>query len=203
VIIATVTTCPQRWVHYRRLRREFAALDLPFPLRTFQTSECLEEPRVNENLNGRAALRYCQARFKSRMEPNWVMYLEDDTQLHAPLCGALDDLLGLPVSSSPVCWYLCNRKNPVRRRFKLGSLVVNELGHPIEGSHALMLPDSVLPALLEKPWRKTVDIEIFAVLRQRKVPVVQVVDPLLAEHIGVCSTYNPEQRQVLEVNHAN
>jgi len=203
VIIATVTTCPQRWAHYRRLRRNVDALNLPFPLRTFQTSEGLETPRVNENLNGRAALRYCQARFKSRMEPNWVMYLEDDIRLHLALAEALSDLIGGSACSSPVCWYLCNRTNPVRRRFKLGSLVVNELEHPMEGSHALMLPGGVLSALLEKPWRKTVDMEIFAVLRQRKVPVVQVVDPVLAEHIGVRSTYNPEQRQVLEVNHAN
>ena len=178
-------------------------MDLPFPLRTFQTSECLEQPRVNANLNGRAALRYCQARFGPRMESNWVMYLEDDIRLHPSLAEAWKDLIGGSACSSPVCWYLCNRKNPVRRRFKLGSLVVNELEHPIEGSHALMVPGGILPALLEKPWRKTVDIEIFAVLRQRNVPVVQVVDPVLAEHIGVRSTYNPEQRQVLEVNHAN
>ena len=58
MMLATVITCPQRWAHYRRFLVNFAALNLGFPLRTFQTKDCLGDAFANNNLNARAALAY-------------------------------------------------------------------------------------------------------------------------------------------------
>lgn len=101
------------------------------------------------------------------------------------------------------CWYLCNRKNAVARQFRLGDAVVNELAYPVFGAHALLFPKRHLAAMLAGHWSQVSDLAMFAAIRHAELKVWQVVRPVLAEHVGVVSTFDPEGRpQTLEVNHA-
>jgi hypothetical protein len=202
MILATVTTCPQRWWEYHRLRRNYAGLGFHFPLRTFQSGEALHNPRVNNNLNARAALTYAARRLPD--DPlSWMLYLEDDIRLRLELSEYLPFLIETGARDGIDCWYLCNRKNPVKSQFRLGGLVVNELDQPVRGSHALLLARRHLPGLLASHWGGLVDEEIFAALVCSSAKILQVVAPVLVEHIGEISTYNPHHRTQLETNHAN
>ncbi len=44
---------------------------------------------------------------------------------------------------------------------------------------------------------------MFAAIRSVSWNVVQVIEPVLVEHLGEYSTYNPNIRRELEVNHAS
>ena len=200
MMLATVITCPQRWQHYRRFLVNFAALNLGFPLRTFQTKDCLGNAYANNNLNARAALAYAD---KHLPEGGWLLYLEDDVVLTPQLRDALPVLVELGDSQNVDCWYLCNRKNAVARQFRLGEAVVNELAYPVFGAHALLLPKRHLAAMLVGHWSQVSDLAMFAAIRHAELKVWQVVRPVLVEHVGVVSTFDPEGRpQTLEVNHA-
>ena len=88
MILATVTTCPQRWNHYQQLRRNSDEVKLNYALRTFQTSECADTPLANNNLNARAALAYADRHLPEQPD-NWLLYLEDDVVSQAgPDCHA-------------------------------------------------------------------------------------------------------------------
>jgi hypothetical protein len=138
MILATVTTCPQRWETYQHFRRNFESLTLPFPLRTFQTTECAGDPFANNNLNARAALGYCHRHLPS--EKGWMLYLEDDVQLGSELKEILPWLMEYGEFEQIDMWYLCNRKNPVVSQTRMGSVILNKLGFPIDGSHGLLIP---------------------------------------------------------------
>ena len=216
MILATVITCPQRWDHYRRLLRNFAALNLPFPLRTFQTSECLGNAYANNNLNARAALAYAD---KHLPTAGWLLYLEDDVVLSPRLAELLPSLVELGDSQNVDCWYLCNRKNQVERQCRMRGLTVNELAYPVFGAHGLLIPKRHLAPMLATHWADVSDLAMFAAMKGTPHPdcvhplpigcgegqalrIWQVVDPVLVEHIGVVSTYAPDRIKTLEVNHA-
>jgi hypothetical protein len=202
VIIATVTTCPQRWDHYQRLRRNFDALELRIPLRTFQTPECAANPFANNNLNARAALAYANQHLPD--EPvSWLLYLEDDVSINPALPRLLPTLLALGQRDSVDCWFLCNRKNPVLEQRRAEGMVLNRLGYPIDGSHGLLLPKRHLRRMLDAHWGQTADRSMFAAIHSLSWNVFQIVEPLLVEHLGEYSTYNPNIRRELEVNYAS
>jgi hypothetical protein len=163
VIIATVTTCPRRWREYQRLRKNFDSLRFPFPLRTFQSSERLDNPYANHILNARAALAFC-ARHLPVSPDNWVLYLEDDVVLHPELAGLLERLCKHGAAEQVDCWYLCNRQNSVRRREERNGLLLHELAHPIYGSHGLLIPARHLRPLLDAHWTQVADVSIFRAL---------------------------------------
>lgn len=201
-MIATVTTCPRRWREYRRLRQRYAALGMSAPLRTFQTAEALHDPRVNNNLNARAALKYAANRLAGRPD-GWLLYLEDDLVLSDQLPERLPWLMEVAESEKVDCVYLCNRKNPVRRRLVRGDVCFNELADPILGTHALLLPGRHLPRLLRAEWSRYADEVVFRAFRRIKARIWQVLDPVLIEHVGEYSTYDPLTKRKLEINHAN
>ena len=199
-MLATVITCPRRWEHYHRCLRNFAALDFGFPLQTFQTAEANDRPRVNNNLNARAALAYADAHLP---EGGWLLYLEDDALLHPALAALLPELVSVGDREGVDCWYLCNRKNAVARQFRLGDAVVNELAYPVCGAHALLIPKRHLAAMLAGHWAQVSDLAMFAAIRHANLKIWQVVRPELVEHVGFVSTFDPEGRpQTPEVNHA-
>ena len=198
-MLATVITCPQRWEHYQRMRCNFAALNLGFPLRTFQTREALDRPRVNNNLNARAALAYGDAYLP---DGGWLLYLEDDVELHPALAAMLPELVRVGDREGVDCWNLCNRKNTVWRQFTLGDAVVNELAYPVNGAHGLLIPKRHLSRMLGH-WDDVSDLAMFAALHRPGWKMWQVVRPVLVEHVGVVSTFDESQTpQPLEVNHA-
>ncbi len=201
MMMATVITCPGRWNEYQRLRRQFEALGFPFALRTFQTAECLESAFANNNLNARDALAYAKRHLRDDAG-SWLLYLEDDVVLHAELPRLLPFLVGKGVRESIDCWYLCNRRNPVLRQYCEGSNVLNELGFPPAGAHALLLPYRHLQRILDSHWAHESDRSIFEALRHPAVKIVQIVHPVLVEHAGEYSTFNPNLKQKLEVNYA-
>jgi hypothetical protein len=216
LIVASVITCPQRWNHYQRLLRNFAALNFPFPLRTFQTSECQGNAYANNNLNARAALAYADKHLPAH---GWLLYLEDDVVLSPNLPTLLPLLIELGKSQNVDCWYLCNRKNAVERQCRMRGLVVNELAYPALGAHGLLLPKRHLAPMLAAHWADISDLAMFAAMKGTPHPACghplligcgegqalrfwQVVKPVLVEHIGVVSTYAPDLIKTLEVNHA-
>jgi hypothetical protein len=101
------------------------------------------------------------------------------------------------------CWYLCNRKNPVLEQHRIESMVVNRLAYPIEGSHGLLLPKRHLRRILDAHWGQTADRSMFAAIHSVSWNVFQIVEPVLVEHLGEYSTYNPNTRRELEVNYAS
>jgi hypothetical protein len=102
------------------------------------------------------------------------------------------------------CWNLCNRKNTVGRQFRLGDAVVNELSYPVSGAHGLLIPKRHLGAMLAAHWDQVSDLSMFAAINHPALKFWQVVEPVLVEHIGYVSTYDPDQRpKTLEVNHAD
>ena len=92
MIIPAVRTCPRRWSEYQRLRRDYEALGLPYPLRTFQTAEGLGMPVVNSIVNARAALLYADRRLPEDGQ-SWMLFLEDDVRLHSSLGQMLPFLI--------------------------------------------------------------------------------------------------------------
>jgi len=202
MILATVTTCPQRWAQYQRLRQNYGRLELPFPLRTFQTSEHQNDPRQNNNLNARAALAYCLKHFAD-VQGGWVLYLEDDLLLQHALKDFLEQATDRRFLNQAECWYLCNRKVDYRAQFQVGPYTVNELAYPVKGTHALLLSGRILPELLNETWLDYADRVLFRVLNRLGIRVLQVVDPVLAVHVGAFSTFAPHRKTPLEINHAN
>lgn len=202
MIVATVTTCPQRWLHYQRLRRNYDALKLGSPLRTFQTTECAGNPSANNNLNSRTALAYADRRLPDEAD-SWLLYLEDDVLLHPVLATMIPTLIDLGHRDSVDCWYLCDRKNPVSEQYQVEGAVIDRLSYPIDGSHGLLLPKRHLRRILDAHWGQTADRSMFAAIRSVGWNVVQVIEPVLVEHLGDYSTYNPNIRRELEVNYAS
>jgi hypothetical protein len=202
MILATVTTCPARWENYQRLRRNFEALDFGFNLRTFQTTECAEIPFANNNLNARAALAYADRHLPGE-EKSWLLYLEDDVLLNAALAALLPTLVEKGKQDEVDCWYLCNRKNQVTEQYRVGQMAINRLAYPVDGSHGLLLPKRHLRLILDAHWDQTADRSMFAAIRAVSWNVFQVIEPVLVEHLGEYSTYNPSIRRELEVNHAS
>ena len=200
MMLATVITCPRRWEHYQRMRRNFVALNLGFPLRTFQTAEALDRPRVNNNLNARAALAYADAHLP---DGGWLLYLEDDVILHPALAAMLPELVRVGDREGVDCWNLCNRRNTVWRQFTLGDSVVNELAYPVNGAHGLLIQKRHLARMLSAHWSDVSDTAMFAAIHHPGWRMWQVVRPVLVEHVGVVSTFDETQTpQTLEVNHA-
>ncbi|HUR47828.1 MAG TPA: hypothetical protein VMZ27_18230 [Candidatus Saccharimonadales bacterium] len=200
-ILATVTTCPQRWTHYRRFLKNFAALRLGFPVRTFQTKEAHGNPFANNNLNARAALAYAE---RNLSDNGWLLYLEDDVVMRPVLAALLPQFMAIGERQRLDCWYLCNRKNMVERQFRRGAVVINELAELILGSHALLIPKRHLKTMLDAHWAEIADRSMFGALRREPLKVWQVVEPVLVRHVGFVSTYDPEQKpRELEVNYAN
>ena len=198
-VLATVITCPQRWEHYQRMRRNFTALKIGLPLRTFQTKDCLGNAYANNNLNARAALAYAD---KHLPADGWLLYLEDDVILHPALASLLPELVRVGDRESVDFWNLCNRKNTVWRQFHFGELVVNELAYPAFGSHGLLIPKRHLLRILAAHWADVSDLAMFATIHHVGWKMWQVVRPVLVEHIGVVSTYAPDRIKTLEINHA-
>ena len=202
MILACARTCAQRWTSFCALRRNFDRLEFPLPLRTFQTSESEDDPPVNSRLTARAALAYCEKHLPD--EPaSWALFLEDDVVLHQPLRDHLDWLVEYGMEQQVDCWYLCNRRNPVQCQFQENGFVINELGWPILGSHALLIPRRHLQPMLARHWKRPCDAEIFRAMRHTGMRVLQIIHPVLAEHRGEFSTFNPTQRQKLEINYAD
>ena len=198
-MLASVITCPRRWEQYRAFLRNFAALNLGFPVRTFHTPEALDRPRVNNNLNARAALAYAD---KHLPDGGWLLYLEDDVILHPALAAMLPELVRVGDREGVDCWNLCNRKNPVERQFRIGSLVVNELAYPVCGAHGLLIPKRHLTRMLGA-WNDVSDLAMFAAIHRPDWKMWQVVRPVLVEHVGFVSTFDETHTpQTLEVNHA-
>lgn len=202
MIIATVITCPQRWGYYRKLRRNYEALKLPFPLRTFQCTDSLESPFVNNILNARSAIQYAANRLPEEGQ-SWLLYLEDDIRLTEELAATLPMLVDLGAREMVDCWFLCNRKNDVRRQRRVEGMVVNEFAVLPRGAHALLLPQRHLRKILTAHWGDLSDQCIFGAIAGPGAKILQVVHPVLAEHTGEISTFNPEVRQKLEINLCN
>lgn len=201
MILATVITCPQRWEHYQRFWRNFKGLGLGVALRTFQTKEAAGDAYANNNLNARAALGYANRHLP---EGGWLLYLEDDVVLGAELARLLPELVRVGDVEGVDVWNLCNRKNSVARQFQVGSAVVNELAWPVLGAHGLLIPKRHLVTILAAHWGDVSDQAMFAAIRGPGLKIWQVVSPVLVEHVGYVSTYDPEWRaKTLEVNHAN
>ncbi|MDB6034158.1 MAG: hypothetical protein JWM16_4496 [Verrucomicrobiales bacterium] len=201
MMIATVITCPQRFDHYRRFLRNFAALNLGFPVRTFQTKEAQGDAFANNNLNARAALRFAQRHLE---KDGWILYLEDDVVLHPALAQMLPELARIGNQEGVDCWNLCNRKNNFKRQFRVADAVIKELDYPILGGHGLLIPQRHLAQMIEAHWSQVSDQAMFAAINHPNLRVWQVVKPVLVEHFGFISTYNPEDGpKVLEVNHAD
>lgn len=201
MILATVITCPQRWDHYRRFLRNFTTVGLGLPVRTFQTREAAGDPYVNNNLNARAALAYGN---RYLPEDGWLLYLEDDVAISSALAPLLPELVRVGNAEGVDCWNLCNRKNTVARQFRLGESVVNELEYPVSGAHGLLIPKRHLGTMLAAHWDQVSDLSMFAGINHPALKFWQVVKPVLVEHIGYVSTYDPDQRpKTLEVNHAD
>jgi hypothetical protein len=202
MIIATVTTCPQRWRHYQRFRRNFESLGFPFILRTFQTFECQHNSYANNNLNARAALAYCDHHLPDDGN-SWVLYLEDDVILGRELPGLLPYFIQAGRAENVDCWFLCNRKNRVVKQWKSEGLVLNELSFRPDGSHGLLIPKRHLAAILSLHWADLADRCIFMGMNHPGLKILQVVHPVLVEHVGAVSTYNPDLPPNLEINYAN
>ncbi len=202
MILATVVTCPERWVDYQRFRKRFDALRLPCPLRTFQTIAHLGDPMANNNLNARAAIAFAD-RYLPSSTQSWLLYLEDDVFLRDEISSILPVLTEIAEQEPVDCWYLCNRKNPVKRQYASRGLVIHELAEAIEGTHGLFIPKRHLTALIATHWGKPADRVIFGLLGEVKARVLQVVSPVLAEHRGFDSTFCPNRKSELEVNYAN
>jgi hypothetical protein len=202
VILATVITCPARWAPYQRLRRNFSDLNFPFALRTFQNPEGLGNPRVNNNLNARAALAYADRHLPDSPD-SWLLYLEDDVVLRPALPAVLPELVALGRTEEVDCWFLCNRRNPVKAQFRLGSLRVNELAYPFEGAHGLLFPKRHLRTMLATHWTTVSDREMFEAIRHPGLKVLQVIEPVLVEHVGLDSTFGPGNPEKFQFNHAN
>ena len=201
MILASVITCPRRWPEYQRLRRNYERLGLGVPLRTFQTREADGDSYANNNLNARSALAYANRHLP---EGGWLLYLEDDVVLGAELAGFLPELVRVGNVEGVDVWNLCSRKNPVARQFQAGPAVVNELGWPVLGAHGLLLPKRHLAAMLAAHWGDVSDQAMFTAIRRPGLRIWQIVSPVLVEHVGYVSTYDPEWRaKTLEVNHAN
>ena len=200
MIIATVTSCPRRWNDYQRLRRKFESLNLGFDLRTFQTTECPGDAFANNNLNARSALLYCWRHLRG--DNDWMLYLEDDIQISPQLAAVLPELLETDELDAVDLWYLCNRKNPVIEQFRVGGLVLNRLDYPIDGSHALLIPRRHIPLMLDVHWGQPADRSMFAAIHSFSWKVFQIISPVLVEHTGEYSTYDPHTRRKLEVNYA-
>jgi len=203
MMIATVTTCPQRWRSYQRLRRQFERLHMPIPLRTFQTPRQGDNPRINNNLNARAALWFACQHLEKVNGEGWVLYLEDDVLLHAALPQHLAMLTGDFGYLNVGCWYLCNRKNPVREQIRIGACRINKLDDPVAGTHGLLIRKDALPLLLEANWDRYADQVVFSRLREAGVSILQVIDPVLVEHAGGYSTFSPQTHNPTEINHAS
>jgi hypothetical protein len=187
MIVATVTTCPRRWDHYQRMRKNFDSLGFPFPLRTFQTDECLNNPRFNANLNARAAVAYAQTKLGNEGE-GWLLYLEDDIVIKPELKSVLPFLSEFGDREGIDCWHLCGRENPGSRQYEVDGCVFKELGWPILGTQALLLAQRHLAPLLTVPWRTYADEVIFGEVKRRGGSVVQLVSPVVVEHVGAIST---------------
>ena len=156
---------------------------------------------MNHILNARAALQSAANKLRGD-EDNWLMYLEEDVRLTPELAAQLAALLEIGAREHVDCWYLCNRKNPVARSFEVDGLVVNELADGACGSHALLLPQRHLTPIVDMHWGDLADRCIFRRLGAA-ARIWQVVSPVLAEHTGEISTFNPEARQKLEINVCN
>jgi hypothetical protein len=200
MMLATVITCPQRWQLYRRFLVNFAAMGFGFPLRTFQTKDCLGDAYANNNLNARAALTYAD---KHLPDGGWLLYLEDDVVLTPQLRDALPVLVEVGDSQNVDCWYLCNRKNAVEHQCRMRGLTVNELAFPALGAHGLLIPKRHLSRMLAAHWADVSDQAMFAAINHPALRVWQVVKPVLVEHVGAVSTYAPDEVRTLEVNHAD
>jgi len=101
------------------------------------------------------------------------------------------------------CCYLCNRKTSVSGQYRTGGMVINRLAYPIDGSHGLLLPKRHLRLMLDAHWGQTADRAIFAAIHSKAWNVLQVIEPVLVEHLGEYSTYDPDYRRQLEINYAN
>ena len=123
--------------------------------------------------------------------------------LRPDLTATLPALIEIGRLDSVDCWYLCNRKNPIAAQYSVGGMVVNHLAHPIDGSHGLLLPKRHLRRILDLHWSGTADHAMFNAIRHPGVKILQVVKPVLVEHIGEISTYNPDIKMKLEVNYAD
>jgi len=146
-------------------------------------------------------LRYGQ---KHLPEGGWLLYLEDDVVMHADLARLLPELASMGNREGVDCWNICNRKNDVRRQFRIGEMVVNELRYPVCGGHGLLIPQRHLTRMIEAHWSQVSDLAMFAAINHPGLRVWQVVKPVLVEHVGFISTYNPEDGpKLLEVNHAD
>jgi hypothetical protein len=210
MILATVITCPQRWEHYQRFLRNFGRAGVGVAVRTFQTKEAAGDAFANNNLNARAALAYGKRHLP---EGGWLLYLEDDVVISPALAMVLPELVRMGEAEGVDCWNLCNRKNAVARQFRLGlsagaaqagEVVVNELRYPVSGAHGLLIPKRHLGAMVAGHWSQVSDLSMFEALHHPGLKIWQVVKPVLVEHIGYVSTYDPEQRpKILEVNHAD
>ena len=201
-LIATMVTCPRRWKEFQQSRRNFEAVRFPFPLRVFQTPEDIETPRVNACLNARAALRYA-ARHLPDSNDSWVLYLEDDVLLHAALAELAAALIDLGNEHNVACWYLCNRRVPYSEARSFHGFLAYRLTPPIIGAQALLFPKRYIKAILARHWTLLPDDEIFAVLTEEGANIFQVIRPVLVEHLGQYSTFNPFEPQKLEVNNAD
>ncbi|HTD87787.1 MAG TPA: hypothetical protein VK850_14520 [Candidatus Binatia bacterium] len=201
MILATVITCPQRWTQYQKLRCNFDDLQFPFPLRTFQNPENLESPFVNNILNARAAIQFAERRLPDN-NASWLLYLEDDVRLAPEFPRFLPVLVDPGQREQVDCWYLCNRKNFSERRFAMEGMIVNHLSFPAKGSHALLLPHRHLRTILDAHWGDLSDQCIFRALGPT-AKIWQIVHPVLVEHLGEISTFNPDVRQHLEINTCN
>ena len=145
--------------------------------------------------------------YADRLLPNdpqsWLLYLEDDVFLSRELPALLPDLIRIGARDNVDCWYLCNRKNPVTEQYRNGTMVINRLEYPVHGSHGLLLPKRHLRTMLDSHWNQTADLAMFAAIYHSEMKILQVVQPVLVEHLGEISTYNPQTRMKLEVNHAD
>jgi hypothetical protein len=197
-----MVTCPQRWKLFQSSRKNFEALGFSFPLRVFQTSEALDTPRVNACLNGRAALMFAQTHLPDR-DDSWVLYLEDDVQLRPELPSILPKLVDIASGEDISCWYLCNRRVNFERTREFGVVLAHKLKPPIIGAQALLFPKRFIKAILAQDWTRLPDDEIFTVLAESGGDIFQVIEPVLAEHVGRYSTFDPLEPQELEINHAD
>ena len=223
MIIACVRTCSQRWKLFSALLKRVESLSFLFEMRSFHTLEAEADACINSRLTARAALSYCDKHLPEE-DASWMLFLEDDIDVRRELRDAIDWLAAYGTQHQVDCWYLCNRKNRITRQFHENGFVINELAWPVLGSHALLIPRRHLKPMLDRHWTRNVDSEMFAAMRESafnlrsnfphlrslspfggegSLRVLQVISPVLVEHRGEYSTFNPNHRFKLEVNHAN
>lgn len=167
-------------------RRDFAeslrdkvALHMPVHLSIADSANSLEDAfQRSKELMEFATLQNAQ----------WHLYLEDDQELTDHFFSMWHRLLLFAERENTDLIYLTDRAIPIGQLGWLGFFRANRIRQPVAGSHGLLYRTAFIESLIADTECIPVDHWFWKHIDPHKNKLVQILDPVLARHVGSEST---------------